>query len=67
VTCGFRWQRPRLPGMGLIDWKRLITSLYDVGYDFVLSIEHEDRNFEGDVDLVKRGFLIAQKELALHV
>ena len=67
VNCGFRWQIPRLPGMGLIDWKKLITSLYDVGYDFVLSIEHEDRNFEGDVDLVKRGFLIAKKELESYV
>jgi sugar phosphate isomerase/epimerase len=67
VTCGFRWQIPRLPGMGLIDWKRLITSLYDVGYDFVLSIEHEDSNFEGDLLLVKRGFLIAKKNLEIHV
>ena len=67
ITCGFRWQIPRLPGMGLVDWKRLITSLYDVGYDFVLSIEHEDRNFEGDLDLVKRGFLIAKKNLEIHV
>ena len=67
VDCGFRWQIPRLPGMGLVDWKRLITTLYDVEYDFVLSIEHEDRNFEGSVELVKRGFLLAKKELQLHI
>ncbi|HEB33142.1 MAG TPA: sugar phosphate isomerase/epimerase [Spirochaetes bacterium] len=67
VDCGFRWQIPRLPGMGRVDWSRLITTLYDVNYDFVLSIEHEDRNFEGSVDLVKRGFLLAKKELELHM
>jgi sugar phosphate isomerase/epimerase len=67
VNCGFRWQRPRLPGMGLIDWKRLVTSLYDVNYDYVLSIEHEDSNFEGSEELIKRGFLIAKKELELHI
>jgi sugar phosphate isomerase/epimerase len=67
VTCGFRWQRPRLPGMGLVDWKRLLTALYDVGYSHVVSIEHEDRNFEGSEDLVKKGFLIAKRTLDLHL
>ena len=67
VTAGFRWQQPRLPGMGLVDWKRLIASLYDIGYDHVISIEHEDRNFEGSEELVKRGFLLAKKTLDLYV
>jgi len=67
VTCGFRWQRPRLPGMGLVDWKRLLTALYDVGYSHVVSIEHEDRNFEGSEDLVKKGFLVAKRTLDLHL
>jgi len=63
LGCGFRWQIPRLPGQGLIDWRELVAALYDVGYDFVLSIEHEDRNWEGSEDLVKRGFLVAKKAL----
>lgn len=67
VNAGFRWQIPRLPGQGLVDWKRLITTLYDVSYNFVLSIEHEDANWEGDVDLVKHGFLTAKKTLELYV
>ena len=33
------------------------------GYDDVLSIEHEDRRFEGSVELVQRGFLIARNTL----
>jgi len=67
VNAGFRWQIPRLPGQGLVDWKRLITALYDVDYNFVLSIEHEDANWEGDVALVKQGFLMAKKTLELYV
>lgn len=65
LSCGFRWQIPRLPGQGLIDWQELVVALYDVGYDFVLSIEHEDRNWEGTEELVKRGFLLAKKTLEL--
>jgi len=63
---GFRWQIPRLPGQGLIDWKQLIAALYAVGYDFVLSIEHEDRNWEKTEELVRRGFLLAKKTLDLY-
>jgi len=66
LGCGFRWQIPRLPGQGLIDWQELTAALYDVGYDFVLSIEHEDRNWEGTEELVKRGFLVAKKTLELY-
>ena len=66
LGCGFRWQIPRLPGQGLVDWQKVIAALYDVGYDFVLSIEHEDRNWEGTEELVKRGFLVAKKTLELY-
>jgi len=65
LGCGFRWQIPRLPGQGLIDWQELVAALYDVGYDFVLSIEHEDRNWEETEELIKRGFLLAKKTLEL--
>jgi sugar phosphate isomerase/epimerase len=54
---------PRLPGLGDVDWGRFIAALYAVGYDHVLSIEHEDRQFEGDEELVKRGFLLARDVL----
>jgi len=66
LGCGFRWQIPRLPGLGLVDWQKLIAALYDVEYDFVLSIEHEDHNWEGTEELVKRGFLLAKKTLELY-
>jgi sugar phosphate isomerase/epimerase len=60
MSAGMGWQIPRLPGLGEVRWDRFISALYAVGYDYVLSIEHEDRNFEGTEELVKRGFLIAR-------
>ena len=37
------------------------------GYDHVVSVEHEDRTFEGSEELVKRGFLIARDVLKPHL
>jgi sugar phosphate isomerase/epimerase len=34
--------RPRTPGWGDVDWRKVITALVEVGYDYVLSYEHED-------------------------
>ncbi len=36
---GFRF---RIPGWGSVPWKRVITELALIGYDYVLSYEHED-------------------------
>jgi len=41
----------------------LLAALRGSGYDGVVSVEHEDRRFEGDPELVKRGFLIARETL----
>jgi Sugar phosphate isomerases/epimerases len=63
MSAGMGWQIPRLPGLGEVRWDRFIAALYAVGYDFVVSIEHEDRRFEGTEELVKRGFLLARNVL----
>ncbi len=67
LGAGLNWQVPRLPGLGEVRWDRFCAALYAVGYDRWISIEHEDRAFEGDVDLVKRGFLIARDALRTYV
>jgi sugar phosphate isomerase/epimerase len=64
LSGGIGWQVPRLPGLGEVDWSRFIAALYAVGYDHVISVEHEDRRFEGTQQLVERGFLIARNTLA---
>jgi len=63
LSLGMGWQVPRLPGLGEVRWNRFLSALYAVGYDSYVSIEHEDRRFEGDIELVKRGFLIARNAL----
>jgi sugar phosphate isomerase/epimerase len=67
LALGMGWQVPRLPGLGEVRWDRFISALYAVGYDFVISIEHEDRSFEGSEELVKRGFLIARNALLPYI
>jgi sugar phosphate isomerase/epimerase len=66
-SAGMGWQVPRLPGLGEIDWPRFFAALYGAGYDGVVSVEHEDRRFEGSMDLVKRGFLLARDTLRPYI
>jgi sugar phosphate isomerase/epimerase len=63
MSVGVGWQVPRLPGLGEVRWDRFISALYAAGYDWVVSVEHEDRKFEGSLELVQRGFLIARNAL----
>ena len=63
VSLGMGWQVPRLPGLGEVRWDRFLAALYGVGYDGVVSVEHEDRAFEATEEFVKRGFLIARDAL----
>ena len=63
MSLGMGWQVPRLPGLGEVRWDRFISALYAAGYDWVVSIEHEDRKFEGSLELVQRGFRIARNAI----
>ena len=64
---GMGWQVPRLPGLGDVDWAKFIAALTAAKYDYVISIEHEDRNFEGDEALVKRGFYLSRDVLKPYI
>ncbi|MCP9485162.1 MAG: sugar phosphate isomerase/epimerase [Gaiellaceae bacterium MAG52_C11] len=63
LSSGVGWQVPRLPGLGEVRWDRFVAALYAVGYEGVVSVEHEDRDFEGSEELVKRGFVLARNTL----
>jgi sugar phosphate isomerase/epimerase len=63
MSVGMGWQIPRLPGLGDVNWGKFISALYGAGYDYVISIEHEDRAFEKTQELVKRGFLLSRDVL----
>ncbi len=61
------WWRYRMPGLGRIDWSRLISTLQESGYDNVLSIEHEDPVWEGSEEKVKHGLTLGLKHLKQFV
>lgn len=67
LSLGMGWQVPRLPGLGDVDWALFFRHLYRVGYDGHITVEHEDRTFEGTDELIKRGFLLARDVLAPYV
>jgi sugar phosphate isomerase/epimerase len=67
MSVGMGWQIPRMPGLGDVDWSEIFSGLYRAGYDGAMIIEHEDRNFEGTDENVKRGLLLARDVLAPFV
>ena len=52
-VLGRGWWRYRIPGWGGINWPAYITALKEVGYDYVLSIEHEDPFFGPEEGFLK--------------
>lgn len=60
------WWRYRLPGFGQVNWAKYLDALYQVGFDGVLAIEHEDHvwGYTRDPDRSKRGLLLAKQVLA---
>ncbi|MBA2634519.1 MAG: sugar phosphate isomerase/epimerase [Chloroflexi bacterium] len=67
LSSGIGWQIPRLPGLGEANWGRIFAALWRAGYDGDVIIEHEDRDFEGSDELVKRGFLLARDILRPYI
>lgn len=57
------WWRYRVPGLGDVDWRRLVDAFYEGGFTGVLSVEHEDPVWSGDVRRVTQGLEIAHRTL----
>ncbi len=67
LSAGMGWQIPRLCGLGDMNWGDFFGQLYRVGYDGPVIIEHEDRDFEGTDDKIKRGFCLARDILSPYI
>ena len=67
LAPGFNWAIPKLPGLGDVRWPQFMAAFYAIGYDYVISIEHEDRTFEGTEELVKRGFYLTRDVLSPYI
>jgi len=57
------WWRYRVPGLGQVDWRRLVDVLYEEGFTGVLSVEHEDPVWGGSEERVKIGLNVAYRTL----
>ena len=57
------WYRYRVPGLGMIDWRAIVDALYQVGFEGVLSVEHEDPVWSGDDGRVLGGLAISHDTL----
>jgi sugar phosphate isomerase/epimerase len=57
------WWRYRVPGLGEVDWRRIVDTLFEGGYDGVVSVEHEDPVWSGDSERVRQGLVIAERTL----
>jgi sugar phosphate isomerase/epimerase len=60
---GSEWWRYRIPGLGEVDWRRLVDVLYEAGYDGFVSVEHEDPVWSGTPEKVETGLEIAGRTL----
>ncbi len=60
---GNDWFGYRIPGSGSIDWRRLMSGLYEMGYDGFVSLELEDPVWLQSIDRIKKGLLLGKKFL----
>jgi sugar phosphate isomerase/epimerase len=58
------WWRYRVPGLGDIDWHRLVDLLHQSGFEGFVSVEHEDPVWSGTEEKVKHGLLVAERTLS---
>lgn len=57
------WWRYRIPGLGQVDFRRYVDTLYAGGFDGVLSVEHEDPVWGGTPEKVEQGLVLAHRTL----
>lgn len=60
---GLKWHRPKLPGLGDVNWGAFFSVLHDVGYKGDVAIEVEDRAYEGSQVDVERSITQSKRHL----
>jgi sugar phosphate isomerase/epimerase len=62
-VLGLGWHKPKLPGLGDVQWGEFFAALTDAGYTGPVCIEVEDRAYEGSLDDRKRALRQSRKFL----
>ena len=57
LATPLEFHRPKLPGLGDIDWGKFFSALTDIGYDGCACIEVEDRAYEGSLETRQKSLL----------
>lgn len=60
---GVKWHRPKLPGLGDVNWGSFFSILNDVGYKGPVCIEVEDRAYESSQADVERSIVQSRRYL----
>lgn len=59
--------RPKLPGLGDVDWGRYVSALTDIGYDGFTCVEVEDRAFETDRERILDSLRLSKRYIEQFV
>ncbi len=57
------FHRPKLPGLGDVDWGKFFSALNDIGYKGAACVEVEDRSYEGSLKLRKKSLVQSREYL----
>lgn len=63
MATPLEYMKPKLPGLGDVDWGAYVSALTDIGYDGYTCIEVEDKAFEGSLDRAKQAVELSAKYL----
>jgi sugar phosphate isomerase/epimerase len=61
------FHRPKLPGLGDVDWGKFFSALTDIGYNGAACVEVEDRSFEGSLKMQQRSLIQSREYLKQFV
>ena len=61
------YHTPKLPGLGDIEWGKVISALNDVGYTGPAVIEIEDRAYEGSMEARKASILLSRDFMKQYI
>jgi sugar phosphate isomerase/epimerase len=66
LATPLQYHRPKLPGLGDVDWGRFLSALTDVGYRGPVCIEVEDRAYEAQLDDRKEALRLSRNFLSRY-
>lgn len=61
------YMKPKIPGLGDVNWGKFVSALTDIGYTGYSVIEVEDKAFEGSLEDAKRAVLQSARYLRSFV